>query len=87
MPESSKSPRGFAALSPELRKEIAARGGRAVPAHKRSFSTNNDLARTAGSLGGKAVPAELRTFSKNKELAQAAGRKGGHTRHQGANNA
>ncbi len=30
--------RGFASLSPERRKEIASKGGRAVPKDRRSFS-------------------------------------------------
>jgi len=42
---------GFAALSPEKRREIASLGGRAVPREKRSFSTNRDLASRAGRLG------------------------------------
>ena len=38
MEEKPKAKRGFAALSPERRKEIAAMGGKAVPAEKRFFS-------------------------------------------------
>lgn len=45
-------PRGFAALSPEQRKLIAAAGGRAVPAHKRAFSQDAELASKAGHAGG-----------------------------------
>lgn len=52
--EQPKSRRGFAAMSPEKRREIAARGGAAVPADKRSFSANKDLAVSAGRKGGLA---------------------------------
>ncbi|WP_343699194.1 KGG domain-containing protein [Caulobacter sp.] len=52
----SKSKRGFASLSAERRREIAAKGGAAVPAEKRSFSQNRDLAVRAGRSGGSASP-------------------------------
>lgn len=48
-------PRGFAAMSLEKRRAIAASGGRAVPADKRSFSTSRDLAAAAGAKGGLAT--------------------------------
>lgn len=51
--KSGVSRRGFASLSPERRKEIAAKGGAAVPAEKRSFSKNRKLAREAGRKGGE----------------------------------
>ena len=53
--------RGFAAMSPSLRKEIAAKGGASVPAAKRTFSTHKGLAISAGRKGG--------------ETSRAAGRK------------
>jgi hypothetical protein len=46
-------PRGFAAISPERRREIASLGGRSVPKAKRSFSQNPELASTAGRKGGQ----------------------------------
>ncbi len=49
----TKKPRGFAALSPERRRAIAASGGAAVDPAKRSFSQNRDLAATAGRTGGQ----------------------------------
>lgn len=49
-----KSRRGFAAMDPERRREIARRGGASVPAEKRSFSQNRDLAGDAGRKGGAA---------------------------------
>lgn len=48
-----KQRRGFAAMSIEKRRAIAAAGGAAVPAHKRSFSTNRELATSAGRTGGE----------------------------------
>lgn len=45
-------PRGFAAMSPERRTEIARLGGAAVDASKRSFSAKPGLAKSAGAIGG-----------------------------------
>ncbi len=55
MTESTKTskPRGFAAISPERRREIASKGGLSVPAEKRSFSQDRDLASRSGATGGK----------------------------------
>lgn len=46
-------PRGFAAMDPERRREIAAKGGSSVPADKRSFAKNRELATEAGRRGGE----------------------------------
>lgn len=53
--KSGVSRRGFASLSPERRREIAAKGGAAVPAEKRSFSKNKKLAISAGRKGGQVM--------------------------------
>lgn len=74
---SGKSRRGFASLSPDKRREIASLGGKAVPAEKRSFSQNRELAAKAGHKGGIAVNPAKRSFSRDAELAATAGRKGG----------
>lgn len=50
----ARKPRGFAVLPLERRREIASLGGAAVPADRRSFSRDNDLARKAGARGGSA---------------------------------
>jgi uncharacterized protein len=50
----STSNRGFASMSREKQREIASKGGRSVPAEKRSFSQNRDLAAEAGRKGGSA---------------------------------
>ncbi len=77
-----KSKRGFAAMSPERQREIAAKGGRSVPAEKRSFSQNGDLAAAAGRKGGLNVDPANRSFSRSPVLASEAGRKGGHASRQ-----
>ena len=79
-----KSRRGFASVDPEKQREIARRGGRAVPAEKRSFSQNPDLAAAAGRKGGTSVAPEKRSFSRDHALASAAGRKGGLASHKKA---
>lgn len=77
MTEKTKKPQGFAAMSPEKRREIAAKGGKAVQNSNRSFSKSKELAAAAGRKGGVSVPPEKRTFSVNRDAAVAAGRKGG----------
>ena len=47
-------PKGFAAMSPEKRLELARRGGKAVRPENRSFAKNRDLAASAGRKGGEA---------------------------------
>jgi general stress protein YciG len=71
------SKRGFASMDPKKQREIARKGGESVPAEKRSFSKDHELAATAGRKGGQSVPAEERSFSKNRGLAAEAGREGG----------
>jgi uncharacterized protein len=46
--------RGFAAMNPERRREIARKGGASVPGEKRSFAKDRDLAASAGRKGGEA---------------------------------
>ena len=69
--------KGFANLSPEKMKEMAALGGRSCPAEKRTYSLNPEFARECARKGGLATAKENRNFSKNRELASSAGRKGG----------
>jgi len=45
--------RGFASMSPEKQREIASKGGKAVPSEKRSFSQSRELASNAGRKGGQ----------------------------------
>lgn len=50
----STSKRGFASMGEERQREIASKGGRSVPAEKRSFSQDRELASAAGRKGGQA---------------------------------
>lgn len=54
MAEKPKSKRGFASMDPVKQREIARKGGAAVPATSRSFSQNHELAVSAGRKGGSA---------------------------------
>ena len=47
-----RSRRGFAAMDPDRRREIARKGGASVPGEKRSFTRDRDLAANAGRKGG-----------------------------------
>jgi general stress protein YciG len=76
----STSNRGFASMDREKQRAIASKGGQSVPAEKRSFSQDPQLAAQAGRKGGESVPPEGRSFSQNRELAAEAGRKGGQAR-------
>ena len=49
----STSKRGFASMDEERQREIASKGGRSVPAEKRSFSQDRELASAAGRKGGQ----------------------------------
>jgi len=57
----STSKRGFASMSVEKRREIASKGGKNVPAGKRSFSQNRGLASEAGRKGGVTSHSSERT--------------------------
>lgn len=50
----STSKRGFASMDEGRQREIASKGGRSVPAEKRSFSQDRSLASEAGRKGGQA---------------------------------
>lgn len=69
MTEKRKS--GFANLSPERRKEIAAMGGRASPGN---FANMPERASIEGRKGGKISRGN---FKVNRDAARAAGAKGG----------
>jgi general stress protein YciG len=45
--------RGFASMDPVRRKELATKGGKAVPAGRRSFAQDRELASAAGRKGGE----------------------------------
>ena len=62
-----KSRRGFAAMNPERRREIARKGGASVPSEKRSFAKDRDLAATAGRKGGESSRGGGRTRGERLE--------------------
>jgi general stress protein YciG len=70
------SKKGFAGMTPERRKEVAAKGGKSVKPENRSFATNRDLASKAGRKGGAKTRPEKRAFHMDRELASRAGKKG-----------
>lgn len=47
------STRGFASMDEDRQRAIASKGGRSVPAEKRSFSQDRGLASEAGRKGGQ----------------------------------
>lgn len=51
-------PRGFQTLSPERRKEISSKGGKAAHAAGTAHEFSSDEARVAGQKGGKATHAK-----------------------------
>lgn len=53
MTETPKKPRGFAAMSPERRTELARKGGASVKPQNRTFSKDRALAARAGRTGGE----------------------------------
>lgn len=86
--ETTKSKRGFAALSPEQRKVNASRAGKAAHANGRAHRFTPEEARAAGQKGGKLISqdrehmAEIgkkggKVLSADREHMAAIGRKGG----------
>lgn len=61
--------RGFAAMDPERRREIARKGGASVPGDKRSFAKDRELASRAGKAGGEASSGGGRKQKQNNSLA------------------
>lgn len=66
----AKSDRGFASMSPEKRREIASKGGRAAHAKGTAHEFTSEEAREAGRKGGQKV-------SQNREHMATIGAKGG----------
>jgi DNA-binding CsgD family transcriptional regulator len=71
------SGRGFASLSPERRREIASKGGKAAHAAGKAHTFTTEEARVAGSKGCKLAHALGRAHEFTVEEARAAGKKGG----------
>jgi uncharacterized protein len=88
----TQSNRGFAGMDDKKQKDIASQGGQSVPAEKRSFSKDHDLAAEAGRKGGEAShgggsqggqgsggQGSGGNFAQDRERASEAGRKGGQS--------
>lgn len=52
--------KGFALMTPEKRREIAAKGGASVPANRRAYARDPNLAAAAGRKGGLAKAGKRR---------------------------
>lgn len=51
--EPTRKPRGFAAITPEQRREIASKGGKAAHEQGKAHKFNSETGRAAGLTGGK----------------------------------
>lgn len=69
----SEKKRGFAALSPEERKKIAAKGGREAHKRGKAHEFDSESAKKAGSLGGQ-------TVARDRDHMAEIGRLGGKAR-------
>jgi uncharacterized protein len=65
-----KKPKGFAALTPEKRREIASKGGKAAHAKGTAHEFDSEEARSAGRKGGHAI-------SRNRDYMAEIGSRGG----------
>lgn len=74
-PEKKRRGRGFGALSPERRREIASRGGKAAHESGNAHEYTSEEAREAGRKGGTACHAARRAAKKVAESAAKSGRK------------
>lgn len=75
--DSKKKPRGFAALTPERRRELASIGGRAAHAKGTAHEFNRETATEAGRKGGKVAASRPGRMAEIGKLGgQARGRNG-----------
>jgi general stress protein YciG len=72
MSGNEKSKRGFAAMTPEQRREIAAKGGRTAHAKGVAHRWTSDEASAAGRIGGVTVSADREHMA---EIGARGGRK------------
>lgn len=70
----SARPRGFAAMDPDLRREIARRGGRAAHRAGTAHEFTAEEAREAGRKGSRATHAKRRATVEAQQLAASAER-------------
>jgi general stress protein YciG len=77
------SKRGFAAMSPEKRREIAVRGGKAAQAAGKCHRFTVEEAIAAGRKGGAIAHERGTAHQFTSEEASAAGKKGGRGKVKG----
>lgn len=75
MTTGEKSKRGFASLTPEKRRELASKGGKAAHALGRAHEYTSEEAREAGKKGGAVTSA-------NREHMAEIGKLGGAGKHK-----
>lgn len=96
---SNTSNRGFASMDEQKQRDIASKGGQSVPAEKRPFAQDHELAAEAGRKGGQNSHGGGNTagessgnsggsssggnFANDRQKASEAGRKGGQSSHGG----
>ncbi|MGO4171534.1 general stress protein [Bosea sp. TAF32] len=74
----NQSGRGFAGMDDDKQRDIARQGGQSVPAEKRSFSQDPELASEAGKKGGENSHGGQQQASESDR-----GQQGGGAREQG----
>ena len=67
----NQSGRGFAGMDDDKQRDIASRGGQSVPAEKRSFSQDHELASEAGKRGGEHSHGGRQQSAANSDRHQA----------------
>ena len=69
--------RGFAAMSPEKRREVSGKGGKSAHAQGLAHQWTSEEASEAGKKGSKTAHAQGTAYRWTKETAGEAGKKGG----------
>ena len=70
--------RGFGSMDEDKQRDIASKGGESVPAEKRSFSQDRDLASEAGRKGGEnSGGSDRQQQASGKDRGQQGGDRGG----------
>jgi len=80
--EEPKKLRGLAAMSPERRREIASKGGKATQEKGTGNRFTSESAKMAGVKGGKSAQASGKAHRFTTETAREAGIKGGRPSHK-----
>ncbi|WP_103875436.1 general stress protein [Bosea lathyri] len=74
----NQSGRGFASMDDDKQRDIASKGGQSVPAEKRSFSQDHELASEAGREGGESSGGgDRQQEASSSDRDQKGGQRGG----------